>query len=317
MLTEALAMENSFSKQGNDLVSVVMCTYNGSSFVEEQLRSILSQSYSNLEVIIADDASTDDTFSLLEPYTLQDERILLYRNEKNLGYNLNFSVACSKTSGAYIAIADQDDIWEEDKIRLLLEKMDEDEQTVMVHAKSARFETRNKPHLKSLELVNYFEGNDLRLFYLSNFISGHSMLFRSSLLQQSLPFPGHVYYDWWLAAQACVHGEIKFVDEVLVWHRMHETNATGAAKPRIPFFRQVQSILPTILSIPGIAPAHLAFGRALLEHYQVFPGKSFSWPLFRFLLDHADVVFSYKKRKFPLISYVKYAWKYARRSTLA
>ena len=82
MLTEALAMENSFSKQGNDLVSVVMCTYNGSSFVEEQLRSILSQSYSNLEVIIADDASTDDTFSLLEPYTLQDERILLYRNEK-------------------------------------------------------------------------------------------------------------------------------------------------------------------------------------------------------------------------------------------
>ncbi|TCZ67883.1 glycosyltransferase family 2 protein [Flaviaesturariibacter aridisoli] len=305
-------------KNGNPLVSVVMCTYNGARFVGEQLESILQQTYSPIEVVVADDASKDDTYELLQQYAARDGRIRLSRNAQNTGYNINFSNACAAATGDFIAIADQDDIWEPTKIAELMDAIQKDDNIVLVHGISARFEEREHPHLRSLKLVNYFRGNDLRLFYLSNYISGHNMLFRRRLLDRSLPFPGHVYYDWWLAAQACLIGRIEAVEKIQVWHRMHGGNATGGAKPRLAFWKQVQSILPTILESPDIQPAHRAFGQELLAHYQRdFPEKEFSWPLFWFLLKHAPVIFAYKKRTFPWISYTKHAARYASRKHLA
>jgi glycosyltransferase involved in cell wall biosynthesis len=300
-----------------DLVSVVMCTYNGALYVAEQLESILQQTHGHLEIIIADDASTDDTYQILKRYAVQDRRIILYQREKNAGYNTNFSEACAKATGAFIAIADQDDIWEAGKIESLLKTIKSDAGIVLVHSISARFEEREKPHLRSLRLVNYFRGNDIRIFFLSNFISGHNMLLRRALLEQALPFPPHVYYDWWLAAQACVLGKIEAVEEVHVWHRMHGKNATGGAKPKLLFYKQVQAILPTVLGIKGINPQHRAFGQQLLRLYQDFPQKRFSPSLYFFLLRHAPVVFAYKKRLFPWVSYAKHAWRYSKKTTLA
>jgi glycosyltransferase involved in cell wall biosynthesis len=300
-----------------DLVSVVMCTYNGALYVAEQLDSILQQTYTHLEIIIADDASTDDTYQILKQYAEQDPRIILYQREHNTGYNNNFSDACATATGAFIAIADQDDIWELGKIEALVKKIKGDAGVVLVHSISARFEERAKPHMRSLRLVHYFRGNDIRLFFLSNFISGHNMLFRKALLEQALPFPPHVYYDWWLAAQACVLGKIEAVEEVHVWHRMHGRNATGGAKAKIPFYKQVQVILPTVLGIKGINPQHQTFGQQLLHLYQAFPHKRFSLSLYLFLLRHAPVVFAYKKRLFPWISYAKHAWRYSKKTTLA
>ena len=299
------------------LVSVVICTYNGSLYVREQLDSILQQTHHNLEVVAGDDASTDDTFSILQHYAAQDPRVHIYRNEKNLGYNSNFSKACSMASGDFVAIADQDDIWEWDKLAVLVQAIEAHPRYVLVHGISARFEEREKPHLRSLKKVNYLRGNDLRKFFMLNIISGHSMLFRKELLRQSLPFPPAVYYDWWLAANACVIGEITAVERVLVWHRMHTSNATGAAKPVIPFYRQALLILPALLGIRGIKPDQHRFGEILLHHYQVFPRKRFSFPLFLFLLRHARIVFAHKKRWFPWISYAKHAFRYARRKAKA
>ncbi|MFL5741865.1 MAG: glycosyltransferase [Flavisolibacter sp.] len=300
-----------------ELVSVVMCTYNGSAFIGEQVESILNQSYRNIELIAGDDASTDESFALLLKYASRDPRVKPYRNEKNLGYNLNFSIACSKARGGFIAISDQDDIWEEEKISILLHRLAEKESNVLVHGISARFEERNKPHLRSLRLVNYLEGHDIRRFFMLNIISGHNMLFRSSLLKKSLPFPEKVYYDWWLAANCCVVGEIVAEKKILVWHRMHASNATGAAKPKILFYRQIQIILPAILGIEGIDPKHRKFGEELLRHYLVFPQKNFSLSLFWFLLRNARIVFAHKKRVFPWISYLKHSFKYSKRNTKA
>lgn len=294
-----------------------MCTYNGAKYVAEQLESILNQTYSNLEVIIADDASTDDTYAVLQPYAERDKRIVLYRHEKNTGYNVNFSQACARTTAPFIAIADQDDIWELNKVERLYEAITQSPQISLVHGLSARFEEKGKPHLRSLKLVNHFRGNDMRLFFLSNFISGHNMLLRRSVLDAALPFPAHVYYDWWLAAQACTVGVIESVEEILTWHRMHGQNATGAAKPKVAFYKQVQSILPTILSIKKMKKEEREMGEKLLEHYQAFPAKKTSWPLYFFLLKWSPVIFSYKKRTFPWISYMKHSLRYAKRSTLA
>jgi glycosyltransferase involved in cell wall biosynthesis len=300
----------------DELVSVVMSTYNGSLHVTEQIESIINQTYSNLEIILADDASTDKTFDILKSYAEKDKRIIAYQREKNAGYNINFSEACSKTTGAFIAISDQDDVWELDKIEKQAKKIKEDPANVLVHCISARFEEKLQPHFRSIKKMNFFLGNDIKSFYLANYVLGHAMMFRKSLLDAALPFPPNVYYDWWLAAYACTLGKIEFVEEILVWHRMHETNVTGAAKPKILFKDQTNSILPTILSIPDIPTKDYQFGKELLSRYQQFGGK-FSWPVFSFLLKNAAIVFSHKRRSVPWISYIKHSFKYSMASTIA
>ena len=301
----------------NEVVSIIMCTYNGALYVKEQLDSIIRQTYPSLEIIIADDASTDDTWTILESIAKEDERIRLYRNEKNLGFNVNFSQACEKATGEYIAIADQDDIWEAEKIAVLVDAIDESKEIMLVHCISARFEEKGKPHLRSLRWLNYFNGNDIRYFMLSNYVSGHNMLFRKELLKASLPFPPNMYYDWWLVVYACVLGRVKAVEKVLVWHRMHQQNATGAAKPKVPFYKQVQIVLSSILNIPSLPQQHKIFAQELLRRYKVFPEKEFSSSLFWFLLKNSPHLLAYKKRSFPWISYAKYSLRYARRSTNA
>jgi len=301
----------------NSLVSVVMCTYNGGRFLAEQLESICAQTYDKLQIIIVDDASADNSYEIIKHYADKDKRIQPYRNNNNLGFNLNFNKACRLATGDFIAIADQDDIWELTKIEKLLAKISEYPGTLLVHCISARFEKFGKFHLKSHKLVNYLAGKDVRNFFLSNYISGHNILLRRSLLEKSLPFPGNVYYDWWLAAVASCNGKIAVVPEILVWHRMHDSNATGAAKPKLHLFKQVMIILPQLMTIKGMKPAEKEFAMQLLKYYSVFPSKKISWQLFIFLFKNAKIIFAHKKRAFPWFSYLKHSYKAAKASTLA
>jgi len=142
------------------------------------------------------------------------------------------------------------------------------------------------------------------------------MLFRRLLLETTLPFPPNIYYDWWLAANACSVGNIECVNEILVWHRMHQSNATGTAKPKIYFKEQTRSTLSTVLSIPDIPVHDWQLGMHLLKKYQQFDGR-FSWPVFWLLFTNAPILFAHKRRVFPWISYLKHSWRYARASTLA
>ena len=102
------------------LVSVVLCTYNGEKFLYPQIDSIIAQTYPNLEIIIVDDASSDNTPFILEEYSRKDSRVKYHINSANIGYNKNFEKAFSLASADYIAISDQDDIWESNKIELMM-----------------------------------------------------------------------------------------------------------------------------------------------------------------------------------------------------
>lgn len=97
-------------------VSVVICTYNGEKYIAEQIDSILSQTYTLNEIIIQDDCSTDNTFNILERYSNKNNRIKIFRNDKNIGFNSNFKSAVKRAKSDFIAIADQDDIWYSEKI---------------------------------------------------------------------------------------------------------------------------------------------------------------------------------------------------------
>jgi len=88
--------------------SICMPTYNGSSWIEETLKSILSQSFQNFEVIISDDCSKDKTLGVIKKF--KDKRIRIYRNQKNLGYGKNLQVLRKLAKGDILFLMGQDDI---------------------------------------------------------------------------------------------------------------------------------------------------------------------------------------------------------------
>lgn len=302
---------------GDELISVVLCTYNGIKFIAPQLSSIQNQTYKNLEIIIADDASTDGAYEWLQVKAREDDRIKLFKNKINIGFNLNFNNACNNATGEYIAIADQDDVWELDKIAVLFSAIQQKNDTVLVHCISARFEKEDKPHLKSHKLINHFNGNDARQFLLKNIISGHNMLIKKKLLQSAIPFPKEVYYDWWLVINACSIGKIEAVEKILVWHRMHGNNATGRGKPVMLFYKQAQINLPIFLGVKNLSANFYTLCKGLLVLYNQFPAKQFSFKLFVFLLKNSHILFGYKKRIFPWVSYTKNAFRLSKAGYLA
>ena len=99
-------------------VSIVICTYNGSKYLSQQLDSIFAQTYPLHEVIVQDDGSTDDTWNIIEKYANKFPQMRIYRNKEKQGINANFLSAMQQATGDYIAIADQDDIWEHNKIEI-------------------------------------------------------------------------------------------------------------------------------------------------------------------------------------------------------
>jgi glycosyltransferase involved in cell wall biosynthesis len=92
------------------LISVLIPTFNVAPFVEEAIRSIMNQTYKNLEIIIVDDGSSDGTFSILEKLSVEDARIRLYRNKVNLKIVKTLNYALSLANGSFIARMDGDDV---------------------------------------------------------------------------------------------------------------------------------------------------------------------------------------------------------------
>ncbi len=116
-------MNQDISADELPLVSVVMPCYNTAPFVKQALASVLTQTYPKLEIILIDDGSTDDTFSILSEATLGDARIRLLRNDSNMGIVATLNKALSLCNGAFITYMHADDVSSIDRIDMLLKFM--------------------------------------------------------------------------------------------------------------------------------------------------------------------------------------------------
>ncbi len=112
----------------NNLVSVIIPVYNVEKYVKEAVESILHQTYNNLEVIIIDDSSSDNTYSIVENLQKTDNRIKLYKNFKNLKIVKTLNRALSLATGEYIARMDGDDISAPDRIEKKVEFLQENKE---------------------------------------------------------------------------------------------------------------------------------------------------------------------------------------------
>jgi glycosyltransferase involved in cell wall biosynthesis len=210
------------------LVSVVMATYNGERFLTDQLDSILCQTYPNLELIIIDDGSTDGTLALLHRYATQNERIRVIQNETNLGYIRNFEKGMGLATGTFIALSDQDDIWHENKIQILLDEIGDSD---VVFADSRLIDDQNRPIGTNFSDIRQLQTFTSGLsFVIGNTVSGHNMLIRRELIAQCLPFPTVLPHDHWLCFVATFRGPVRFIPQVLVDYRQHTENVFGITR---------------------------------------------------------------------------------------
>lgn len=200
------------------LISIALCTYNGGKYLEMQLQSILSQTYPNLEVVIVDDRSTDETEDLILQYLKIDKRIKFFKNPNNIGFNKNFERAISLTTGEYIAISDQDDIWKKEKIEILYKNIGNNwvifSNSELINEKE---ESLGKRLIEEVDLSKL----SYRSFLYRNYVTGHNTFFHRAFLDYYLPIPEQGYYDWWMGFIAAYHRKLFFLDSVLTQHRVH------------------------------------------------------------------------------------------------
>lgn len=109
----------------NDLVSIITPSYNSSRFISDTIESVLAQSYTNWELLITDDCSTDKTVEIVEKYVTRDSRIKLFVLDQNSGAAAARNNSLARAQGKYIAFLDSDDLWLPQKLALQLSYMQE------------------------------------------------------------------------------------------------------------------------------------------------------------------------------------------------
>lgn len=241
-------------------ISVAMCTYQGGSFLAEQLESIQSQSVLPDEIVICDDASTDATVTILKAYLSSapfDVRIVV--NPTRRGVVRNFEKALSLCTGDYVLFADQDDVWSSHKIEILVRAARETVAGTEGVGSPAMFFSDLEVVGSSLERLHPSFFRSMRFhrkmiafppLLIENVVTGCASLVNRRLIEIALPFPNDAAivggHEWWLALCAAATGKLIFVDQPLVQYRQHGANAVGAGdrSPRTKIAAPAADIVP-------------------------------------------------------------------------
>ena len=214
-----------------------MCTYNGAEFLPAQLESILRQSRPPDEIVICDDASTDETVTILQKFA-SDPRITIRLNDKNLGSLKNFEQAISLCSGDVIALSDQDDVWREDKLQLIEAVFRANPRVGLVFSDAEIVDEELNPTNRRIwdevgfsihkrKLIS--QGRALDVLITGWTVTGATMAFRSEYRNLSLPIPTNLQmiHDGWIALTVAGVADVVIIDGPLIKYRQHERQQIG------------------------------------------------------------------------------------------
>lgn len=210
------------------MISVCMATYNGEKYIKEQLSSILSQLSEKDEIIVSDDSSTDKTVEIIESF--QDKRIKILKKNKFRQPNLNFENALKYSKGDIIFLSDQDDVWIENKVEIILNQLKKYDLIV-----SDAFITNEKLNITNESLFSEVNSNrGILKNIIKNTYYGCCMAFKRKVLKKALPFPKtrEIGHDLWLGIIADRYFKVKFLKEKLIYFRRHENTLTTIKKSK-------------------------------------------------------------------------------------
>ncbi|GHN00386.1 alpha-L-Rha alpha-1,3-L-rhamnosyltransferase [Cytophagales bacterium WSM2-2] len=206
-------------------VSVCMATHNGAAFIREQIDSILGQLHDGDELVISDDNSTDETLGII--HSFNNNQIRLLSGRKFGSPAKNFEYALTQCGGEIIFLADQDDIWRDQKIIVMCKTLKDCDLVVC--------DCRIADEKLNTIAPSFFERNRskkglVKNFYKSSFV-GCCMAFNRKVLVKSLPFPSGIsMHDQWIGLIAQKYFTVKFIPQILVDYRRHGRNYSSTGE---------------------------------------------------------------------------------------
>jgi glycosyltransferase involved in cell wall biosynthesis len=250
------------------LVSVVVPTYNRTTYLETALASAVRQTYRNLEILVADDASREDVFGAVIAKFAADPRIKYHRNPSNLGMGMNTWQALARASGKYVANLHDDDAWEPDFLTSLVPPLENDDSLSVAFCDHHVVDQHGTLDAAASDASTRRWRRDrlvrgtLRPFTEEALIwqavpAAMAAVFRKSAIDWN-DFPAEVgtYYDIWLAYQAARNGAGAFYDpRRLTRYRVHgqsETHSWTSTQGRIKAMRQAEFVFRRYLADPGL-----------------------------------------------------------------
>ena len=214
-------------------ISVALCTYNGELYIEQQLKSIIRQSHHVNEIVISDDGSTDSTLEIIESLAkkVRDVEFKIFKHGKPVGPAKNFWECIKKCTGEIIFTCDQDDVWVNDKVELMLEHFKDD--VVLVFSDAVLVDQDlNDLHDSLWNTIN-FKGDEKNLFSIflnRNVVTGATMAIKKNIVNETTAVPDGFLHDQWIAINALRFGKIVAVKEKLIYYRQHSQNVVGARR---------------------------------------------------------------------------------------
>lgn len=210
------------------MISVCIAMHNGGNYIIEELKSILPQLGNNDEVVISDDGSTDGCIQAVKD--LHDERIKVYPYECDKSVTMprqfvtrNFENAMRQARGDIIFMADQDDIWKPNKVKTCLEEL---QQYDLVLSELDICDGNSKPTGEKWFNGKFRQKNPLKIFGMT--YQGCAMAFNNKVLRAVLPFPERLLsHDHWIGYIAEMIGKVKYIEEPLMYYRIHDHNVSG------------------------------------------------------------------------------------------
>lgn len=256
-------------------VSVVIAAYNASRWIGETLESVLAQDYTDCEIILVDDGSTDDTAQIVARY---GERVR-YIHKSNGGQPSARNVGIRAAQGEYVAFLDADDLWTKEKLRLQVDLLHETGRA-WTYSDAFVFDSESGDLLhRAGQLQRLYEGDILEPLFLGNFILSPTPVVRRSVFEQVGYFDEdeavHIGEDWymWLRIAACY--PVGLVSKPLAHYRVHTQSMTGGGDP-LPRLTGYLTVIERMvarepvklnkLRTRAIANVHVAVGRIMIRH---------------------------------------------------
>ena len=226
-------------------ISVAFIVYNGANYMRTQLDSILAQTHKVDEIIVCDDASSDNTKEILEEYKKSYLNLFsLHYNNKNLGATKNIEKAFQACTGDIILLADQDDYWETNKVETIIKWFEANPTMNGVFTNGSLMnsagELDNRYALWDVMSFPYKaikNSEDLKLYIntVENSVTGATLAIRNNLafLKQPFPLIKHLVHDRWLAINLAENNSLGILNEKLIRYRIHSSQAIGGKTKNI------------------------------------------------------------------------------------
>ena len=216
-------------------LSVAMATYNGAKFLRQQLDSLAAQSRLPAEVVVTDDASSDDTLDILHAFAATAPfPVHIHRNPSRLGYRANFMRAMDLCQSDIVALCDQDDLWEPGKVEAAMQAFADPDVVLFFH--NASLIDGTGEIIGPANILTLPPRSSPLSFYPMMNPFGFSIVFRRALVRFAGHWPASIdnveaenrmAHDQWIFFLASVFGIIIYSDARLVRYRQHSSNAYG------------------------------------------------------------------------------------------